>query len=143
MEDLQKEKIDLVGGCFDILHVGHIRFLQKARALGDKLIILLESDKRIKEMKGEARPINSQKDRAEVLTALEDVDSVILLPSVMSNNDYDEIVKQIKPTFIATTKGDSNVEYKKRAATLVNAKVKFVTPKIGDYSTSKTIEKLR
>lgn len=135
--------IVLVGGCFDILHVGHIRFLQKARILGDKLIVLLESDKHIKQLKGEDRPISSQKDRAEILTSLEDVDSVILLPSEMKNSDYDAIVRKIKPDFIATTIGDPNIEFKKRAAKLVNAKVKFVTPHIAGYSTQKIIEKMK
>lgn len=135
------EKIVLVGGCFDILHVGHIRFLKKAKALGDKLIVLLESDKRISQMKGEGRPINSQKIRAEVLSSLKYVDEVISLPSNMNNNRFDLLVKKIKPDFIATTKGDSNIEYKKRAAKLVNAKVIIVTPRVGEYSTSKLISK--
>lgn len=133
------EKIVLVGGCFDILHVGHIRFLQKARSLGDKLIVLLESDKHIKQLKGEGRPINSQKDRAEVLASLEDVDTVILLPPNIKNEDYDAFVKQINPDIIATTKGDPNIKFKERTAVLVGAKVKYVTPMISGYSTSKII----
>lgn len=139
MKNSQKEKIVLIGGCFDILHVGHIRFLKKAKALGEKLIVLLESDKHIKQLKGEGRPINSQKDRAEVLTALEDVDEVILLNSDMENSDYDSIICEIKPDFIATTEGDTNIKFKKRAAALVNAKVKYVTPMVSGYSTSEII----
>lgn len=133
----------LVGGCFDILHPGHIRFLKKAKSLGDILIVLLESDEKIKQLKGEGRPINSQKIRAEVLTALADVDLVFSLPENMKNDDYDLIVSKIKPDFIAITKGDPKIQYKKRAAALVNAKVKVVTPLVGGYSTKKIIEKIK
>ena len=137
---LSNQKIILAGGCFDILHIGHIRFLQKAKALGGVLIILLESDHKIKMMKGDNRPINSQKDRAEVLTALQDVDLVVLLPENMENQGYDLIVKQIKPNFIATTKEDLNIKFKERAAKLVKAKVKSVMSVINGYSTGQIIK---
>ncbi|MFA5933452.1 MAG: adenylyltransferase/cytidyltransferase family protein [Microgenomates group bacterium] len=137
------EKVVLVGGCFDILHVGHIRFLQKARSLGDKLIVLLESDERIEEMKGQGRPVNIQKDRAEVLTSLEDVDVVVLLPTEMKNSDYDLMVKQINPDIIATTAGDPNIKFKERTAKLVSAKVKVVTLLVDGFSTQKIIEKIK
>lgn len=136
------QKIILAGGCFDILHIGHIRFLQKAKALGGVLIILLESDQKIKIMKGNGRPVNSQKVRAEVLSSLQDVDFVILLPENMENQGYDVIVEQIKPDFIATTKGDPNIKFKERTAKLVKAKVKYVIAIINDYSTGKIITKL-
>lgn len=135
------QKIVLAGGCFDILHIGHIRFLQKAKALGGVLIILLENDQKIKIIKGNGRPINSQKVRAEVLSSLQDVDFVVLLPENMENQGYDVIVEQIKPDFIATTKGDPNITFKERTAKLVKAKVKYVTAIIKDYSTGKIIKK--
>jgi glycerol-3-phosphate cytidylyltransferase len=65
-------------GCFDILHVGHVRILQEAKALGDCLVIGLNSDDSVKRLKGESRPINSQDDRAEVLLALGCVDAVYI-----------------------------------------------------------------
>lgn len=133
--------IVLVGGCFDILHVGHTRFLQKAKALGDVLIVLLENDQKIKLIKGKDRPIHHQNDRAEVLSALRSVDFIIMLSEVMENSDYDSIVKLIKPRFIATTKGDPNIKFKERTAKLVNAQVKYVTPLVKSYSTEDIIEK--
>lgn len=134
------QKIILAGGCFDILHIGHIRFLQKAKALGDVLIILLESDQKIKMMKGNNRPVNSQKDRAKILSALQDVNFVVLLPENMENSGYDVIAQQIKPDFIATTKNDPNIKFKKRTAKLVKAKVKYVTQIVNGYSAGKIMK---
>lgn len=133
------KKIVLVGGCFDILHLGHIRFLKQAKKLGDTLIVLLESDEKIKKIKGEGRPVNSQIIRAEILEALHDVDFVIKLPEIMEDADYDDLVKKIKPDYIAVTKGDSGLENKKRSAKLVNAKIIIATNLIEGYSTSKIL----
>ena len=65
-------------GCFDILHVGHVRYLQKTKSLADFSIVMLNSDKSVKLIKGDSRPINNQDDRAEILTALSCVDYVVL-----------------------------------------------------------------
>ena len=65
-------------GCFDILHVGHVRYLQKTKEKADFLIVMLNSDKSVKLIKGESRPINNENDRAEILTALQCVDYVVL-----------------------------------------------------------------
>ena len=65
-------------GCFDILHVGHVRYLQKTKALADYSIVMLNSDKSVKMIKGEDRPINNEQDRAELLSALSCVDYVVL-----------------------------------------------------------------
>lgn len=138
----QNQKITVVGGCFDILHIGHIRFLQKAKALADVLIILLESDEKIRLMKGEIRPLNSQKMRAEVLAALRMVDYVVMLPKMMENKDYDVIIKKIKPDFIAVTKGDPNMEFKKRTAKLVGARVVSVIGMVAGYSSEKIIKSI-
>ena len=68
-------------GCFDILHVGHIKMLQYARSLGDNLIVGIDSDRRVKELKGDSRPINNQDDRREFLLALSCVDDVFVFNS--------------------------------------------------------------
>ena len=65
-------------GCFDVLHVGHARYLQKSKSFADYLIVMLNSDKSVKMLKGEDRPINNENDRAELLTALSCVDYVVL-----------------------------------------------------------------
>ena len=72
------KKIVFTNGCFDILHIGHIRYLQDAREFGDVLIVGVNSDESVKKLKGEDRPINSEIQRVEVLTALECVDYVVI-----------------------------------------------------------------
>jgi len=68
----------VTNGCFDILHVGHVRYLQKTKTYADKLIVMLNSDISVKAIKGESRPINCEADRAEILSALSCVDYVVL-----------------------------------------------------------------
>lgn len=80
-------------GCFDILHVGHVRYLQKTKNLADYSIIMLNSDKSVKLIKGESRPINNQEDRAEILTALCCVDYVVLF----EEKSPAELLEKIKP----------------------------------------------
>lgn len=70
--------IVFTNGCFDIIHIGHIRYLKKAKALGDILVIGLNSDASVRKIKGDKRPIVSQKERAEVLSALEMVDYIVI-----------------------------------------------------------------
>ncbi len=138
-EKLQKskKKIVLVGGCFDILHLGHIKFLESAKKLGNFLFILLENDISVKKLKGKDRPINNQLERAQVLSSLSAVDYVILLPQMKTNNDYDILTTQISPSFIATTQDDPNILHKKRQAKLVKGKIKIVTRRIKSKSTTK------
>ena len=108
--------IVLVGGCFDIIHSGHIHFLENAKAQGDVLFVMLESDQHIKQLKGQERPINTQRDRALILEALLAVDYIILLPPFKSNKEYDLLVFTLKPAIIATTKGDPGKMHKERQA---------------------------
>ena len=133
------EVVVLVGGCFDVLHPGHIIFLEKAKKAGDRLIVLLESDEKIKKIKGVNRPVHNQKERVLVLEALKFVDKVIQLPYLENEKDYDEIVEKINPDIIATTSADPQIHHKKRTARLVGAKLKYVTKRIGNYSTSKLL----
>src|SRR2546421_5233865 len=76
----QGKKLVVTNGCFDLLHVGHVRYLQAARALGDALAVGVNGDKSVRELKGENRPVNNERDRAEVLAALECVDLVTIFP---------------------------------------------------------------
>ena len=134
------KKIVLVGGCFDVLHVGHIIFLEKAKKLGEKLVVLLESDENIKKNKGKNRPINSQKNRAKVLSSLKMVDNVIKLPVMKNDDDYLNLVKKIKPQIIAVSEGDKNIVQKREQARLVGAKLVKVTNLVKQHSTTKIIE---
>lgn len=119
----QGKRLVLAGGCFDILHLGHIQFLEAAKKYGDHVMLLLESDASVKRLKGEQRPINTQKNRAKVLAALSAVDSICLLPSFSSNKAYDELVLRLKPAIIATTTGDRLRRQKEKQAKSVNGKV--------------------
>jgi rfaE bifunctional protein nucleotidyltransferase chain/domain len=73
-------RVVVTNGCFDLLHVGHVRFLQEARALGDTLLVGLNGDGSVRELKGAGRPVNPEADRAEVLAALACVDAVVVFP---------------------------------------------------------------
>jgi rfaE bifunctional protein nucleotidyltransferase chain/domain len=74
------KKIVATNGCFDLLHVGHVRFLQEARALGDVLIVGVNGDASVRDLKGEGRPVNGENDRAEVVAGLGCVDAVVIFP---------------------------------------------------------------
>ncbi len=73
-------RVVVPNGCFDLLHVGHVRFLPEARALGDSLVVGLNGDASVRELKGTGRPVNPEADRAEVLAALGCVDVVVVFP---------------------------------------------------------------
>ncbi len=137
IKDLQgKGSKVLVGGCFDVLHPGHVIFLEKAKKAGNYLIVLLESDQKVKALKGVSRPVHSQKERAQVLSALSFIDYIVLLPFMRSDREYDNLIAKIRPDIIAATKGDKNASYHQRSAKQVGASFKFVTNMIGDHSTS-------
>lgn len=87
----QGKTIVTTNGCFDILHVGHVRYLQKTKSFADVLIVLLNSDKSVKSIKGPTRPINCEDDRAEILCALSVVDYVVLFDEDSPRNLLDEI----------------------------------------------------
>ena len=101
----ERKKIVFTNGCFDLLHVGHIRYLAQAKKLGDFLIIGLNSDSSVKELKGEDRPINSFEDRATLLSAIESVDSVIMFEEQTPEN----LIKNIVPDILVKG-GDYNIE---------------------------------
>ena len=135
------KRIVLVGGCFDIIHKGHILFLKKAKDEGDFLFVFLESDKKVRELKGYGRPINPQEDRAAVLSGLRFVDGIIMLPKMTSNIQYDRLITQIKPAIIAVTEGDPNLKQREEQAGIAGGKIKSVTKRIS-YSTTKTLAQL-
>lgn len=135
------QKIVLVGGCFDIVHLGHLIFLEKAKKTGDILFVILESDNTIRRLKGLNRPINSQLNRANFLTHIKSVDFIILLPDMKKDQDYKELINQIKPDIIAVTKNDSRLKLKKDEAKMVGAKLLVVTDNVPQQSTSLIIKK--
>jgi len=130
------KSIVVAGGFFDILHTGHIKFLGNAKKYGDYLFVLLEDDNKAKQIKGPKRPINSQRNRAKILSSLKSVDFVILLKNMTNNSDYDKIIVQIAPNVIAATSGDPYMNHKKRQAKKIKGKAIFVIHRIYDHSTT-------
>ena len=117
-----KVKVVLVGGCFDILHYGHISFLEKAKSLGDCLIVALESDENVKKLKGPGRPIHNQNQRKKMLESLRFVNKVIALPPMKSDSDYEKLVRKVNPDIIAITQGDTKNTF--RVKTIIIPKIK-------------------
>ena len=91
--NLHQQKIVFTNGCFDVLHFGHVYYLQQARQLGDLLVVGLNSDASVKRLKGASRPINGEKERAYVLAALAFVDYVV----VFEEDTPEKIIKKVKP----------------------------------------------
>lgn len=87
------KKIVFTNGCFDILHVGHVRYLNQARSLGDCLVVGLNADASVRNLKGNSRPLNCEKDRAEVLSALECVDHI----AVFREDTPATLIRAVRP----------------------------------------------
>lgn len=137
-QKIKKENKILVitGGCFDILHIGHIELLNQSKKHGDFLFVLLESDKNVNKLKGKNRPINPQVERAQVLASLWVVDYIVLLNEMKNNQDYDNLILNLMPSIITTTKDDPKSIHNQRQAKLVGGKVLFVNKRIKNKSTS-------
>lgn len=91
------ERITLANGCFDLLHVGHVRYLRAARGLGGKLVVAVNNDESVRSLKGEGRPLMPADERAEILASLGDVDAVVVFPE----KDVRGIIREIRPDFHA------------------------------------------
>jgi D-beta-D-heptose 7-phosphate kinase/D-beta-D-heptose 1-phosphate adenosyltransferase len=141
--DCQKNKKStvLVGGCFDVVHIGHVRFLQEAKKLGDILFVFLESDEKVRRLKGENRPLFKQSERAIVLSAISYVDYVITLPFISTDEGYNELVLSLKPDIIAVTENDPHLGKKKKQADLIKGKLEVV-PFVKTFSSSKLVKVL-
>ncbi len=134
----KRTKKVLVGGCFDILHYGHIYFLKKASKLGNYLIVALESDEKVKKIKGPKRPIHTQKKRAEILKSLRFVNKVISLPP---SPDYIHLVKRIKPNIIACDEEDKLLKHREKYESMGVEIV--IIPKIKTASTTQIAKLLK
>jgi len=129
------KKIIFTNGCFDILHIGHIKYLEKAKEFGDTLILGLNSDSSVNKLKGKNRPINSQKDRALILASLKVVDYVV----IFDEDTPLELIKLIKPDVLV--KG-SDYKGKEVAGQEIAKELKLIKF-IDGKSTTKTIEKIQ
>jgi rfaE bifunctional protein nucleotidyltransferase chain/domain len=133
------KKLVFTNGCFDLLHVGHVRYLQAARSLGDALLVAVNGDASVRALKGPTRPINSEDDRAEVLAALACVDFVTLFHT----ERVTELVRTIRPQIYAKG-GDYTVESldpgERGALQAAGAEIRIL-PLVPGKSTTATIEK--
>ena len=91
------DRVTLANGCFDLLHVGHVRYLHAARELGGKLIVAVNADASVRALKGEGRPVMPAEERAEILASLADVDAVVVFPET----DVRAIIREVRPDFHA------------------------------------------
>ena len=129
------ERITLANGNFDLLHVGHVRYLQGAKALGGRLVVAINSDASVRALKGEGRPIMPDHERAEIVAALADVDAVVIFPEL----DVRALIREIRPdvqakgtdyTVDSVPERDAVAEYGGRVAIVGDPK---------DHSTSEII----
>jgi rfaE bifunctional protein nucleotidyltransferase chain/domain len=135
------KRLVATNGCFDLLHLGHVRYLQAARALGDVLVVGLNGDGSVRELKGNGRPITAECDRAEILAALQCVDLVTIFPQTRAT----QLIRASHPD-IYVKGGDYSSE-------TLNAEERSILKEIGaeiriipyeaDYSTSRLLERIR
>jgi D-glycero-beta-D-manno-heptose 1-phosphate adenylyltransferase len=135
------KKLVVTNGCFDLLHVGHVRYLQAARGLGDALAVGLNGDRSVRKLKGSGRPINKEGDRAEVLAALACTDFVTIFPEMRAT----QFILAAQPAIYAKggdyTSETLNAE-EQAALQEVGAEIRIIPFEKG-YSTSLLLEQLR
>ena len=132
------ETFVVTNGCFDILHVGHVRYLRKTKEYADKLIVMLNSDISVKSIKGENRPINCEEDRAEILSSLSCVDYVVLF----DEKSPADLLENIKPN-VYTKGADYTLETLPERDVVIrnNIKVEFIDF-VDGKSTTNVIKKI-
>jgi cytidyltransferase-like protein len=126
-----------------LLHVGHQRFLCAARELGSRLVVGVESDERVRRWKGPDRPIQTQEDRCELLSALRVVDDVFIIEGERVEPDYYvELLRPLHARYLAVTANDPFLEAKRAAMAEIGVELRVVIPRVENYSTSHLIQLL-
>jgi rfaE bifunctional protein nucleotidyltransferase chain/domain len=137
----KRRRLVFTNGCFDLLHAGHVRYLQAARALGDALLVAINGDESVRTLKGEGRPLNRAEDRAEVIAALECVDRVVIFPDVRAT----QLLEMVRPAIYAKG-GDYTKEslHADERAVLdrIGTEIRILPFEAG-HSTSGLLEKLK
>ena len=132
-------RVVFTNGCFDILHAGHVRYLNAARAVGDVLVLGLNSDASVRRLKGESRPINGEEDRAEVLAGLAAVDYVVIFDEPTA----EPLVELLKPD-VYVKGGDYTVERLPEARIVASYGGETVLiPEVPGRSSTNMIKKIR
>jgi rfaE bifunctional protein nucleotidyltransferase chain/domain len=134
----RRQVVVFTNGCFDILHAGHVRYLQAARELGDYLVVGLNSDASVRRLKGPGRPVNSEADRAEVISGLTAVDCVV----IFDEPSAEALVAEIRPD-IYVKGGDYRIEQLPEAKMVAAYGGKTVLiPEVPGRSTTNLIRKI-
>ena len=134
------KRLVATNGCFDLLHVGHVRYLQAARALGDFLAVGLNADRSVRELKGSGRPIMTETDRAEVIAALQCVDLVTVFPEMRATR----FLAAARPAIYVKGGDYSSETLDEEERTLlkeIGAQIRLIPFEAG-YSTSRLIEQI-
>jgi rfaE bifunctional protein nucleotidyltransferase chain/domain len=137
----QGRKLVLTNGCFDLLHAGHVRYLQAAHALGNSLVVAINGDDSVRTLKGEGRPLNTERDRAEVVAALECVDYVVIFQEVRVTR----LLEKVRPAIYVKggdyTPGTLHPE-ERAALNKIGAEIRILPFEPG-HSTSGLIERMQ
>ncbi len=137
-----KKNIVLATGVFDILHQEHTNFLKNAKAIGDYLIVGVESDVRVRQMKGEGRPVNSQVVRVKNLLHLNIADEVFVLPEQFSKpEDHKALIQKIKPRYLAVSSHSQHLDKKQAILKEFGGEVVIVHEHNPEISTTKILQK--
>jgi cytidyltransferase-like protein len=137
------QTIVVATGVFDVLHIGHLRFLEAARALGDELVVGVEADDRVRRWKGASRPIQAQDDRCALLAALRVVDRVLVIAGERVDPAYyADLLQPLGARYLAVTADDPFLEAKRAAMHGIGVELRVVTPRIETYSTSRLVHLL-
>jgi D-beta-D-heptose 7-phosphate kinase/D-beta-D-heptose 1-phosphate adenosyltransferase len=140
MSDVQPQPKVLVTGVFDVLHQEHIAFLQKAKQRG-YLVVAIETDVRVKKLKGEGRPINSQTVRLENLRKLNLADELMILPEQFSTpDDHRSLLQKIRPTILAVSSHSPHLDKKASLMQEIGGKVEIVHEHNPEISTTQLLE---
>lgn len=138
----QHKSIVLVTGVFDILHQEHIIFLKKARAVGDVLVVGIESDQRVSQIKGDDRPIHHQQVRLDQIRKLRIADLVFILPENFSTpNTHEQLISQIKPNILAVSSHTNHLDKKDSILRKYGGRVKIVHQHNPQISTTNLIKR--
>src|SRR6266852_7309596 len=140
LRDMGK-KLVATNGCFDLLHLGHVRYLQTAHALGDALVVGVNGDESARKLKGPNRPLNNERERAEVLAALECVDFVVIFPELRAARFIEMAAPAIYVKGGDYTAETLNAE-ERTALQKIGAEIRIIPFEKG-YSTSRLLDRLR
>ncbi len=141
VEESTANRIVVVTGVFDLLHIGHLRFLEAARHLGDALLVGVECDERVRRWKGPNRPIQTEDDRLALVRALRVVDDAFLITGERIDPAYyADFLAPYHARYIAVTADDPFLEQKREAMRTVGVELRVVTPRIENYSTSHLVQ---